>query len=189
MSTKDLWTRLRTQLGKIDSVLDQLGPSATPRQIAAAETMLGIVFPDDFRAAYKEHNGTEGPCFVFGPYRLWPLSYIVEENLRNRADAEDATTFEPDNDKGQVRGCVHSQGWIRFGDDGGYSQLALDFDPGDRGQSGQIIELAEDGSSFIAESFSSFFSTIVTEIENGDLEWNELARQFEATVSSTRGLY
>jgi len=189
MSAKDLWTRLRTQLRGINTGLDQLGSAATPRQITAAETMLRIKFPEEFRATYMEHNGTDGPCFIFGPYRLWQLSYIVEENIRNRAEDEDATTFEPDNDKGRIRGCVHSQGWITFGDDGGHSQLALDFDPGVAGRSGQIIELVEDGTNYVADSLFSFFSIIVTDIENGALKWNELGRHFEATISADRDFY
>lgn len=184
MNAKDLWAKLRAQLQGIEAAMDQLGSASTLRQISAAESMLGIKFPEDFRSAYMEHNGTDGPCFIFGPYRLWSLSYIVEENIRNRADNESATTFRSDDDKGQIRGCVHSQGWITFGDDGGHSQLAIDLDPGVAGRTGQIIELVEDGTNYVADSLFSFFSMIVTDIENGALEWNELGRHFEATISA-----
>ncbi len=189
MTAKDLWARLRTQLQGIETAMDQLGSATTPRQITAAESMLGIKLPEEIRSAYMEHDGTDGPCFIFGPYRLWRLSYIVEENIRNTPDDEDATTFEPDDDKGWIRGCVNSQGWIRFGDDGGHSQLAIDFDPGIAGQSGQIIQLVEDGTNYVADSFLSFFSMLVTDIENGALEWNELGRHFEATISADRDFY
>jgi len=189
MNTEDLWARLRAQLQGIEAAMDQLGSVSTPRQISAAESMLGIKFPEDFRSVYMEHNGTDGPSFIFGPYRLWPLSYIVEENTRNRAEIESATTFEPNDDKGQIRGCVHSQDWITFGDDGGHSQIAIDFDPGVSGRSGQIIELVEDGTNYIADNLLAFFSMVVTDIEDGALEWNELGRHFEATISAKRSFY
>ena len=179
MDTRDTWTRLEQLLSSIEGASDHLADGATDETILAAEQTLGITFPESFRASWRIHDGTEGHLFVVGPYRLWPMSFIVEENVRNKSDLEDhAETLDEANDDGLIRGCIFSDGWTTFGDDGGASQLAIDFDPGKQGTSGQVILICEDGTEYLAESFASFLDGIVNDIESGTLEWNELAGQY-----------
>jgi cell wall assembly regulator SMI1 len=106
----------------------------------------------------------------------------VEENLRNKSNiGEDSETLDDADDSGLIRGCIFSDGWTTFADDGGACQLAIDFDPGAQGTTGQIIALYEDGTEHVAASFESFLSSIVESIESGALAWNELAGQYWLT--------
>jgi cell wall assembly regulator SMI1 len=179
MNMKDAWTQLERVLGDIEGASDQLAAGAVDRKIFASEAILGIEFPESFRVSYQIHNGTEGHLFVVGPYRLWPLTFIVDENLRNKGNInDDAETLYEADDNGLIRGCIFSSGWTTFGDDGGASQLAIDFDPGAQGTAGQIIAINEDGTEHVADSFASFFTHIVEDIKSGTLEWNEVAGQY-----------
>ena len=179
MNIEDIWTRLAQLLSGIDGASEHLADGATDETIRTAEETLGIELPESFRASWRIHDGTEGHLFVVGPYRLWPMSFIVEENVRNKSDLEDyAETLDDANDDGLVRGCIFSDGWTTFGDDGGASQLVIDFDPGAQGTSGQVLLFSEDGPKYLAESFESFLNGIVNDIESGTLEWNELAGQY-----------
>jgi len=182
MNVKDAWTQLERVVGDIEGASDQLADGAIDGKILATEAILGIKFPESFRASYRIHDGTEGHLFVVGPYRLWPLSYIVEENLRNKSNiGDDPEMLHGADDSGLIRGCIFSPGWTTFGDDGGASQLAIDFDPAARGIAGQVIALYEDGTEHVAESFDSFLTGIVEDIGSGTLEWNEMAGQYWRT--------
>jgi cell wall assembly regulator SMI1 len=179
MDVRDTWTRLERELRGIEGASGQLARGATEDMLLATEEKLRIKFPPAFRESYQIHDGTEGDLFIIGPYRLWPLSFIVEENLRNKSNnREDSETLDEADDSGLIRGCIFSMGWTTFGDDGGASQLAIDFDPGARGTTGQIIALYEDGTEHVAISFDSFLADIVKNIESGALEWNEIAGQY-----------
>lgn len=179
MNVKDAWARLERQLGGIEGAVSQLAGGATKDMLSAAEEKLRITFPASFRESYEIHDGTEGHVFLVGPYRLWPLSFIVEENLRNKSDVgEDLETQDEADDTGLIRGCIFSEGWTTFADDGGASQLAIDFDPGAQGTTGQVIALYEDGTEHLAAGFESFLAGIVEQIESGALVWNEMAGQY-----------
>lgn len=182
MNASDSWTRLERVLAGIEGASDQLAPGATEDMLLAAEQRLGIRFPASFRESYQAHDGTEGHLFIVGPFRLWPISFIVEENVRNKiTNAEFSKTMDEADDSGQVRGCIFSNGWTTIGDDGGASQLAIDFDPGAKGTSGQVIALYEDGTEFVATSFEQFLADTVEMIESGVLVWDEMAGQFWRT--------
>lgn len=181
MNVRESWARLEEELRSIEGAFGQLAHGATEDVLLAAEKNLRITFPETFRASYRIHDGTEGHLFVVGPYRLWPLSFIVEENLRNKGNiTEDSETLyeEGTDDSGLIRGCIFSKGWTTFADDGGASQLAIDFDPGAKGTTGQVIALYEDGTEHVAEGFGSFLAGIVEGIESGALAWSDSAGQF-----------
>lgn len=73
---QELWDRLETRLrANAPSVLETLQPGATEEQIAQTEALLSVQFPDDFKAAYRIHNGQDegsgsmdGREFLTGAY-------------------------------------------------------------------------------------------------------------------------
>ncbi len=159
-----------------------MGPPASEAKIALCEAALSFTLPADFRQSLRCHDGVGHILFLVGEYRLWPLSDIVEQNLQDESNFEhEAEMLHGANDDGLIRGCLFSQGWMTIGDDGGASQLAIDFDPGAQGTSGQIISLYEDGVEYVADGFSSFLTGIVEDIESGALVWNEAAGQYWRT--------
>lgn len=179
MSVREAWTRLERAVSSIGEAPSQFARGATEGMVFAAEEKLQIQFPEPFRESYQIHDGTEGHLFIVGPYRLWPLNFIVEENLRNKSDVEEhSETLDETDERDLVRRCIFSSGWTTFGDDGGASQLAIDFDPGDEGRRGQVIAIHEDGTECLASCFDLFLGSIVDDIESGALRWNEMAGQY-----------
>ena len=69
-------------------------PGTTDRDIARAETTLGVALPPDLRELLIESNGIadDGP----GLGLIWPLDDIVSRNLAMRTDFRDTfMPFEP----------------------------------------------------------------------------------------------
>lgn len=81
-------------------------PGATNEQIASAEQVLGIRFPEDFREFVKERNGGEG--LIGQTYVV--LWHIQELGQKNRA-------YDPD---------VWAPGLLLFGTDGGNEGFGFD---------------------------------------------------------------
>ena len=179
MNIQETWTRLERILESIDGAFNQLADAATDDALVKAEKVLEIELPRSFRESYRIHDGTEGHLFIVGPYRLWPLSFIVEENTQNKRNVIEDLSSPSDQEKnGLIRDCIFSSGWTTFADDGGASQLAIDLDPGPKGTTGQIIALYEDGAEYVASNFASFLEGIVDDIESGTLKWEEMAGQY-----------
>ncbi|MDC0716392.1 SMI1/KNR4 family protein [Nannocystis bainbridge] len=75
--------RRATQLGV------KLRRGATPREIAQTEQALGLTLPDDVRAWYRRHDGSDGSS----PY-LWPLELVrVHRALFNNSIGPHAVVF------------------------------------------------------------------------------------------------
>ena len=72
-----------------------------------------------------------------------------------------------------IKDCINNLYWICFADNGGNGFLAIDLDPGDEGTHGQVIALYEDGVEYIANSFKQFMGSTLSEIETGELIWDE----------------
>jgi cell wall assembly regulator SMI1 len=78
--TDNLWSRLRAMCMTVNpnQLNGGLLPAATDAQIAVAERILGVPFPEDLREAYRHFNGmmTKGFFELFpGHFRWMPLSF------------------------------------------------------------------------------------------------------------------
>lgn len=168
MDTAPLWTLVAEELSSIGSDISVLNPGATEASIAAAEAQLGIRFPDDVRAIYREHDGTaeyvlEGREWlslkrIVSEWTVWKElldNGTFEDNVRVRASA------------GPVKPNWWNAGWIPMTYDGSGNHHCLDLDPGDGGVHGQIITMWHDDAvrNVVAGSFYGFLMTA---------EWSEM---------------
>jgi internalin A len=188
MSVAEAW-------GVIHGWIDQHCPAmrrhlngpADPAALDALEQELGIPLPDDFRASYLIHDGS---ARVPGPPRigctdefrilvglpLLPLSevvrcwrnwagYAADEDLL--ADLNGDYTSSP---TGAVRETYARRGWLPFA--GGEDHyVAVDFDPGPSGASGQVINFGRDDHvrHVIAPTFAEFMSFVAELFSAGEV--------------------
>ena len=127
----------------------------TETQLVAAEETLSVSFPDDFKAAYRLHNGSQR-IFLFEYGYLMPLFIPEELSKRVRNSYREIVTkwswFKEYLEEGVYDGLNSSPEepakiksdhwnlhWIPISDNDAGDQLCLDLDPGSEGQVGQII--------------------------------------------------
>lgn len=154
----------------------------TPAQWDAAEETLSVTFPEDFKAAYQIHNGSQRvglfdygyllPLFIpetlskreRNAYReiitkwTWYREYL-EEGLYDdlSSSPEDPTHIKSDH---------WNRRWIPITDNDAGDQLCLDLDPGPEGASGQIIFWDHEvgATQVIANSFENLLAEIANRV-------------------------
>ncbi len=81
-SLQEIWKRIETQLRieawsekrQVSDVPSDFQPGATEEEIQAVEIALGIAFPEDVKASYHIHNGSNRQALIGDPdQNLWEL--------------------------------------------------------------------------------------------------------------------
>ncbi len=151
--------------------LEHLQPGATEEEIAEAERVLGVRFPEDFRESLKIRNGEDirRSCGIYkGMSILLPLEDILREwkELVDWGEWREGDRFES---VGPVKECVYHERWIPFLVRNWESYHALDLDPDEGGTMGQVIthDTHEDVHYVKARSFREWLEQYVTDLENG----------------------
>lgn len=168
---QELWSRLETWLrANATDVLETLRPGATEEQIAHAEALLSVQFPDDFKAAYRIHNGQDEGSGLMDGREFLSLERIQDEwkvwkELLDGGDFGDVSS-EP---VGPIRTDWWHPAWIPITYDGSGNHDCLDLAPAAGGQVGQIIDFWHDdpSRSVAAASFGAWFAAFVEECEAG----------------------
>ena len=144
-----LWKRIEKALKASPAVKKSLNKGATPEQIAACETALGVAFPPDLRDSYLIHDGQktgsdglfpEGFADLDSEFALLSLEEIVREWTvwKKLADAGEFKNQQSQPDAG-VRSDWWNPKWVPFAADGGGDSLCVDLAPAEGGTVGQVI--------------------------------------------------
>jgi cell wall assembly regulator SMI1 len=157
--------RFRTKALSVWDPSSSMG--ASEEEIAHAEAVLGVTFPDDFRASYRIHNGG---C-PFPPWKegLMPLNGIVGiwqmfSEHRDQGYIEDF----PDEPQGPVQPSHWLPKWIPFAWGGyGGEYACLDLDPGPGGRVGQIVLRTHESepAKLLAPSFEVWLATFARDLK------------------------
>jgi len=159
-------------IASINGAMDELLPPATSDELDMAEQELGITFPDDFRTLYQWHNGDKGILFLFGEYRISPLSEILE--LYRFAQQSSSPEWQQVSDEsGVIKDCISNPKWIQFADNGGNTIVLLDMDPGKQGTPGQLIEACDGEPECRYSGVDAFITDITNRISTGQIAWDE----------------
>jgi cell wall assembly regulator SMI1 len=179
---KTLWDRLHTWLrANAPVVLASLQRGASPEQIAAAEAALGVTLPDDFKAAYRIHDGQkEGrrdwpPGFLEGMWWWYRLQDVVAD-WRSWVDLLNKGTFDRVrcNPRGPIQAVWWHPRWIPFGSTPSGGNVCLDLAPAKGGRVGQVIVAwNDDDRCHAATSFTAWLSRFVDELEAGEYAWSD----------------
>ncbi len=166
-------------------IVSDLQPGATEEAFRKAEAALGYALPEDLKALYRLHNGSQSKPFLDG----WCLLSVEEgteawqmgQSFSRGADWEVSPA-------GPVRrGSWHLQ-WLPFMANGAGDYLCLDGAPGPGGDSGQVICQSKDAHARgpFAPSLSWYLAFFATELEDGDYNIDQFGRpDSEARLSTT----
>lgn len=175
------WRRIEDYLSNYaPHACQMLRPSVSETDIHQAEITLGIVFPKDFKASYRLHNGGYTINLVT-EMQIRPLEKIVSDWLTFK-ELEEFGTWDDLIPYYFTEGIIHSgwqtgpiqpqwwhPKWLPFGMDRAGNFCCLDLAPAPGGIIGQIIDWDhETGPSHIlTSSFLDLLSTFVSDLETG----------------------
>lgn len=165
---EEIWERIEAWLGRYTpQVLPSFQPGATEEELKQAEAALGVALPEDLKALYRLHNGSNYASFL----DRWAL-LSVEQGVQTWQMGQDFFHFA--NREISATGPVlriswHPQ-WIPFMSDGAGDYLCLDLAPGPGGDVGQVIYQGKetDGWGPFAPSLYWYLAFFATELEDGD---------------------
>lgn len=149
-----------------------LRPPATEAQIAAAESVLGVRFPDDYRASLLVHDGQSDDAQVsWLPYaqRLGSLESLVKcwQDDRSMFSEPDEKFFDDDDKVEQTH--LHPKhipiAGSAYWD---YDRLMLDYAPGSSGTEAQVIARNDIDLEHVAPTFTALLQECAKRIQRGD---------------------
>ena len=107
-----------------------------------------------------------GSAYSGYPYYLLSASQIFENRTRTEVMDIDPDYFDNENFDEKIRKDVESSKWLHFSDcmnNGGTSQLYIDFTPSEKGTAGQVIMYVHDPDEYkvIADSFDNYLEMLI----------------------------
>lgn len=150
LGTVNLWTPLedwlRAHTLEGGAVLNE---GASDDDLARVESELGVTLPDDFRDAWRAHDGeSPGDRTLIRLRHLLPLAAIAAEWRQMNESLAAGAAGRPENvcDAGAgVRAMYWNPRWIPFVLLGGATDFhCLDLDPAEGGRVGQVISVSDD---------------------------------------------
>ncbi|MFC3447918.1 SMI1/KNR4 family protein [Amycolatopsis speibonae] len=132
--------------GKIKGHAPDWEPGHTEAELAEAEERVGARLPEDLRALFRV-TSWDNESGLLGRYAHDPLPMLVERYLDGDPGSygwedpvsEEGVVFES-SPAGRVKRLSRDDWWITFGSDHAGDFVAVDLDPAEAGDSGQILE-------------------------------------------------
>lgn len=158
-----------------------LHTGASPEDLALVEKTVAQILPEDFKEAYRVHNGQENghgdlvPCLAEheAGYFLMPTEAMVSEwkSWKSLAEIGEFAGQEASPDQG-IEGVWWNPGWVPFASNGGGDSICLDLAPAPGGVVGQVITMnhASRKRVLLASSFSEWLADLADAIQDGALE-------------------
>lgn len=183
------WARFETVLAqKVPALHASLRPPASGDDLAAAESRVGLRFPEEVRRAYLRHNGSAPSTtsqanqgLLFFPFNWWAsLDQLVAEWETRRSVAEQLRAEDPelfpeprDSWRGlKVKPLWWNERWLPIGLSGTATCVCVDLDPGPAGDVGQIIvDQGTQEAQVIASSLDEYLGKICRCLEDNSLEY------------------
>lgn len=162
----ELWRRLGAHVAMIGAPPLGLEAGASEKAIAAAEKTMKLVFPPDFRASLRLHDGQAAGSFPWMPgcAPLAPLARILEEwENQQRLAAKAKPVKGPIDEHARLKPGVHRTGRVPIA-----GNALLDLDPGPAGTPGQLIALVSKVDLVVIDtSFGAALERWVSVLERG----------------------
>src|SRR5262249_16279665 len=147
-----------------------LNPGASPKDLALVEKTVGRELPEDFKEAYRIHNGQKGGGDLIPPlargeegYFLMPTADIVREwkSWKKLVDGGEFEGKESAPDRG-IQDAWWHPGWVPFASNGAGDSICLDLTPAPGGVAGQVITMNHESTKreLLAPSFAAWFTEL-----------------------------
>jgi len=175
---KTIWNRIEKWLDtNAKEVLRGLNPPATRDQVARAEAILGISFPQDVVDIFMIHNGqASNTAGLLDGWEFMSVERIVDEwkvwkDLLDRGDFKRANS----DSVGYTVTDWWNPRWIPLTYDGSGNHPCLDLNPGRLGKAGQIIRMWHDDAArdLIAPAYREWLSQLAADFEAGEHELSD----------------
>ncbi|WP_257065060.1 SMI1/KNR4 family protein [Priestia megaterium] len=171
---KQLWNEFEQWL-ELNYLKDEdiFNAAATEIEIAQAENIMGLKFPESFKDILLMHNGQKSERVgVIGNYDFLSIDEIVHgwQVMRELFDGGEFEDFEEVEPVGPVKGEFWwNPLWIPIVTNTTGDYICIDLDPSEGGKVGQIITFWHDWEEreVISDSLEKWFQKIVTHLKNG----------------------
>src|SRR5689334_13626996 len=98
-SMRAIWDRIEAWLKvQAPAVMNRLQPGATDGDIQQVEALLGVVLPEDLKASYRIHNGTDDDYALMDMWELLSLKRMTETWEMLSSYSEDGSEDEGTSD-------------------------------------------------------------------------------------------
>lgn len=172
---ENYWKEIEQSLSSLGCVDEsKLNSGANSMELEALEKHIGVTLPAELKEFLSIHNGQddEGVGIVFGEQilstesikRCWDDWRDIDEEEMN----EDCADFMESDPEGYIKPMYTNRKWIPLTHDWGGNHIGIDYDPDDKGNSGQIIAFGrdEDTKRLIAQNFPEFISKLVASLKS-----------------------
>lgn len=167
----------------LPEVVDDLQAGVNLSELCALEDVWNINFDTAFKSLYIAANGQKNAIHTGFFYGLEFLSIdrmisnwlaqmsVIRQNARDGLNMDE---FEKSYEKDKIREIYATQKWIPFAYDWGGNFLGLDFDPGPKGTTGQVINFGRDENEkyVVADNFESFMKWYADQLDDGNFRIN-----------------
>ena len=124
-----------------------LQPGVSKEEMHQAESIMGVTFPEEYRASYSIHNGSNRQYILMGQAEFISLHEVVERWKMYQDLLQDGSWAQQKPER--IAEITHPPlliqpvwrhpKWISFLDMGGGDEWCLDLAPGPEGQEGQVL--------------------------------------------------
>jgi cell wall assembly regulator SMI1 len=177
-----IWDRLAAWYEKNTPHKLRLAAPASEEQLKAFEKTLGAPLPDDFRAAYLAHNGTENNFILYHGEvlsiqemtRRWRMYY----DWQQKAGFGRGNDWRTEEIVGPIKPVWWSPRRIPVTDNSG-DHIFLDLDPAEKGHYGQVIDHSHEVGPMrlLATSFAAWLKGVADDLEQGNYVWDRRSQQ------------
>ncbi len=166
---EDIWKKLEALSQEREGESLRLRKGNTEAEIAKAEKLMNLKFPNDFRKYLLTHNGQEDGRNR-GPWLLGSLAEIIEQWKYEREVEEEYIEISGEEyiENDTIQNRLNCPQWIPFLGAPYWDQdiAYVDLSPGPNGTMGQVIALvSECDFEVIAPSFNAFLERWLKEGE------------------------
>jgi cell wall assembly regulator SMI1 len=168
-----VWKRIEACLARQGRSAD-LNAGASAKELVALEETIAVKLPDDFKKAWRVHDGQNGPSLVPPPsgddtgYSLMCIAEIRQEwmSWKQLTESGEFKDEEGAPDAG-IQAAWWHRGWIPFASNGGGDSFCLDLAPASGGVIGQVITMNHETAArtLLAPSFAAWFAELAGSLE------------------------
>lgn len=157
-------------------------PGRTEAELTEAEDRIGARLPEDLRALFRV-TGWDNESGLLGRYAHDPLPLLVERYLEGDPGSygwedpvsEDGVVYET-MPAGRVKRLSRNDWWITFGSDHAGDFIAVDLDPAEDGESGQVLEYGRNvwgPIRYVAPSITGMMEEVIRALKAGEYDRDE----------------
>lgn len=172
---RELWQQLEAELKNLTpDLLTQLYPGADEITIAQAEQCLGFALPEEVKAFFREHNGSEG--ILFGNWVLFSLEDVCRE-WHALKDLHPQADFEGKDDSLEK----WNPSWLPLmRADYGFLSVKVSLPP--NGQAGCVF-IHDQDSGFVRffDDLSTFLAMVTNDLKTGGYRYDEQTHRLRST--------